>query len=281
MRNNRQIFELNNDNRIIGSYPDLKNSNISFSGRGNVLYCADNVIISDSYINFNGNNSIVYLNSSRYEYRLRLNIYNQCSFYMGKDNYISDNITVILSEQKNIFIGDNGAFGVNITMRTQDPHLIYSCLNYERINPSKSIYLGDHVWIGQDVRILKGTCIDSGSIVGAMSVVSGKKIQSNSIWVGNPCRQVKDKIFWDISSVHGFTADKTEESLYYPNFVSKHKKNGNNEYWIYKYNPNETIEWDEIENTLSTTQDSNDKLEYLINLLGRKKKNRFVHKFNI
>lgn len=80
-----------------------------------------------------------------------------------------------MSEHKHCFIGDNCMFSFDILIRNSDHHLIYDCENNKRINPTKSVFIGDHVWIGQLVNILKGTRIDSGSIVGASSVVAGKK----------------------------------------------------------------------------------------------------------
>lgn len=80
-------------------------------------------------------------------------------------------------------------------MRNSDAHLIYSCSSGRRINPTQSIYVGEHVWMGQDVRLLKGTQIDSGSIIGAASVVAGKKIMHNSSWSANPSRQIGEGVF--------------------------------------------------------------------------------------
>ena len=79
-------------------------------------------------------------------------------------------------------------------MRTADPHLIYNIVDNQRINHSRSIYIGDHVWIGQNAMILKGSSIHSGSVIGAMSLVAGKTIHSNSCWGGNPVRMLKENI---------------------------------------------------------------------------------------
>ncbi|MFX3627504.1 hypothetical protein ACD574_02860 [Campylobacter sp. LH-2024] len=60
----------------------------------------------------------------------------------------------------------------------------------KRVNFGKSIYIGDHVWYGQEVAILKGSFIASGSTLGAKSVISGTKF-SNSIYAGNPSKLIK------------------------------------------------------------------------------------------
>ena len=78
---------------------------------------------------------------------------------------------------------------------------------------SKSIVIGDHVWIGQNSLILKGTYVGSGAIIGANSVVSGKKIGSNSIWAGNPVKELRKGIYWLRTSSKNWGM---EETLKYP-----------------------------------------------------------------
>lgn len=77
------------------------------------------------------------------------------TLYIGKNNYFNGKLNLILSERKHIVIGDDGLFSFGIWLRTADPHLIYSCETHERINPSKNILIGDHVWIGQGSLVLK------------------------------------------------------------------------------------------------------------------------------
>lgn len=226
---------------------------------------------------FSGSNSVIYLSPNRYKYKLDVTIYDDSVFYMGMHNYINRKMTVWVSERKHCFIGDRGAFSLNIWMRTADPHLIYSCSSGNRINLSESIYIGDHVWIGQDVRILKGTQIDSGSIIGAMSVVAGKKIPHNTTWAGNPCRQICGDVFWDIDTVHGFTNEKTQKSMYYPDYISEYKLGCHDDFWNYKYDSEECFEWSELEKHLSSPISPYQKCEYLNYITEHRHKNRFVH----
>ena len=78
---------------------------------------------------------------------------------------------------------------------------------------SKSIFIGDHVWIGQNALILKGCRIGSGSIVSAAAVLAGKVVQSNSIYAGNPARMIKNNVFFIGRSVHNYTKKKSERSM--------------------------------------------------------------------
>ena len=54
----------------------------------------------------------------------------------------------------------------------------------------KKINIGDDVWIGAEVTILKGVKIGSGSIIATKTVVT-KNVPNNSIFAGNPGKIVK------------------------------------------------------------------------------------------
>ncbi len=189
------LNDLPQNNRFIGTLPTLDNSSIIFNGKNNILYCDEHIHLTNSILTFNGNNSVIYLCRNKHLYKLDVVTYNNSAFYVGQNNYFNGKLSAILSEQKHIFIGDDGLFSFGIWMRIADPHLIYHTDSKKRINPTKSIYLGDHVWIGQSAMILKGTQIHSGSIIGALSVVSGKEIPSNTSWAGNPSRKIAENIF--------------------------------------------------------------------------------------
>ena len=54
------------------------------------------------------------------------------------------------------------------------------------------VSIGNNVWIGAKATILGGNSIDSGSVIGAGSVIT-KNVQCDSIVVGVPGRKVKDR----------------------------------------------------------------------------------------
>lgn len=199
---------LENGNCILGSKPILNNSTVKFAGRNNILFCEESVILNNGSLQFNGDNSVIYLGRSKYKYKLSVSIYNNSVFHMGRDNYINDKLKVILSEQKHVFIGSGNLFSFGIWVRNADPHLIYDAGTKERMNYAKSIYVGTHVWIGQSAMLLKGAQIASGSIIGAMGVVAGKYIPSNTIWVGNPVKMIKENIFWEYPCTHEWTDEQ-------------------------------------------------------------------------
>ena len=81
-----------------------------------------------------------------------------------------------------ISIGNNVRVGANTTITDSDWHASDS-----RTHGPKPVRIGNDVWVGANVMILKGVCIGNNVIIGAGSVVS-TDIPDNCIAVGNPCR---------------------------------------------------------------------------------------------
>ena len=202
------------NNTITGEDLKYSASRIEFRGSGNILYAEPGVDLAESTINFFGDNALLYLSDSgRHQYNLKLDLWRETTAFFGVDNYFNGVFSAIVSERQNLIVGNGGSFSFGIWLRTADPHLIYDAGSGKRTNMSKSILIGDHVWIGQNALILKGCTIGSGSIISAAAVLAGKEVKSNSIYAGNPARMIKDNIFYIGRSVHNYTDKKTEKSM--------------------------------------------------------------------
>ncbi len=256
--------DLSDGNRLVGELPQMVGSSVNFAGKNNVLFCEKGVRLSNCVINFNADNSIVYLCENKNDYKLNISVYNNNVFYSGKNNYFNGVFNVILSEQKHFFMGNECLLSFGIWVRNADPHLVYDCESKKRINPTQSIYFGDHIWVGQSAMILKGTQVESGSIIGAMSVVSNKKIPANCSFAGNPAKKIREGIFWRDPCVHAWTDKKTEDSETF-------RENT----YIYKFKNGEFISFDEIEEKLSPKHSVDKKLKFLDKISANKDKNRF------
>ena len=216
IRNLKDIETHNHkDGNYISGVRTLTNSSITFRGSNNVLM-GDDVDLKNSRLVFQGSNSLIYLSNSHRVYILTVSIWNNNTLYIGKNCSFNGAVSLSLSEERSIFIGDTCMFSAGITFDTADPHLIYSTETQERVNPSKDIILGDHIWVGRNVSILKGAKVHSGSICALGSVVSGsKEIPSNCVVGGTPAKVISENVFWLPNCVHSYTAEKTEISQHY------------------------------------------------------------------
>ena len=76
---------------------------------------------------------------------------------------------------------------------TSDGHPIYQ--DKQRINISKSITFEKDIWVADNVTILKGVHIGTGSVIGINATLT-KDIPAHSIAAGNPAKVIKSNISW-------------------------------------------------------------------------------------
>lgn len=101
---------------------------------------------------------------------------------------------IAATEGESITIGEDCMFSHGIEIRNGDSHPIFDDSG-TRINLAAPIQIGNHVWLGADVKVLKGKTIGDNSILGAGSIVTSNIIP-DSIYVGVPAKKVKDSISW-------------------------------------------------------------------------------------
>jgi acetyltransferase-like isoleucine patch superfamily enzyme len=100
-----------------------------------------------------------------------------------------------------IRIGSDCMLAYGIDIRSGDSHSIIDLNTNKRINFAQDVNIGDHVWIGADVRILKGISIGNNSIIGSNAVVT-KSIPDNCIAAGVPARVVKNNVTWSRKRIY-------------------------------------------------------------------------------
>lgn len=259
-----ELLELD-DNEFIGELPKLTESQINFKGKNNILVCEENVHLWNSRIDFNLNNSILYLSSNTHNYSVNISIHNDNACFIGKNNFFNGVTTIVLSEAKNIVIGNDCFISYNVVFRVSDGHAIFDSKSKNRKNNAQSIYIGDHVWFGQNAMIFKGTQIGSGSIIGAGSIVSNKIIPSNTTYAGSPPRLISENTFWIPHSTHGWREEDIKK-------MSKYERD------LFIYNKDdETLDISNIEEVFNKN-DIDESLEMMIsfNFLNENKNKFFI-----
>ena len=112
------------------------------------------------------------------------------------DNFAISASSTILCYKKMIF-GNDIQFSWDCLVMDSDTHSIYD-EEGNRFNEDKQIIVGNKVWIGCGVTVLKGSVIPNNCVIGAKSVVSTNNFLSDSIIVGNPAKSIKKIGKWEL-----------------------------------------------------------------------------------
>lgn len=89
-----------------------------------------------------------------------------------------------------ISIGNNVDMNKNFTILTHDwSSLVFRSKFNDFVNSTGKVTIGDNIYFGTNVTILKGVEIGNNCIIGAGSVVT-KSIPSDSVAAGVPCRVI-------------------------------------------------------------------------------------------
>ena len=154
-----------------------------------------------------GENSIVYENA-------RIEALGSGELSIGANSIIGD---ARISCRNKITIGSNFLTSWNVFIQDFDPHPVSSKLRAAQMNhmahnfyptfqntpkaqpfhfdfPSDAITIGDNVWVGANVTILKGANIGADSIVATGAVVLKGEYPTNCLLAGNPAKVVKTDI---------------------------------------------------------------------------------------
>ena len=113
---------------------------------------------------------------------------------IGKNCIIGEKCYLSAKESRNLTIGDDSMLSRNVKIMTSDGHPIYQDENV--INSAKDISIGKKCWCGDNVTILKGVTVGSGSVVGINSTLT-HSISKRVVAVGNPAKVVKENISWE------------------------------------------------------------------------------------
>jgi acetyltransferase-like isoleucine patch superfamily enzyme len=126
----------------------------------------------------------------------RVRLYRNVGFFLdrpgatieiGDDTFINRRSEILCYER--VTIGKRCAIGRDAQISDTDEH----SLSGGRV--SAPVTIGDHVWIGAQVMILKGVTIGDGAVIGARAVVT-KDVPANALAVGAPARVIRDGVTW-------------------------------------------------------------------------------------
>lgn len=117
---------------------------------------------------------------------------------IGK-NFSTHKCCIFVCDEKNLNlkIGDDCMFSVDIYLWATDGHKIYDVDTKKVLNKAAfGINIGNHVWLGNGVKVLKNSRISDNTIVGAGSIVTGTFDTPNVILAGAPAKIIKKSVNW-------------------------------------------------------------------------------------
>ncbi len=172
----------------------IGNVKISFSGSNNTLNVHSKTKLKGVTILFDCSDGTCNLGENAFSGFIRVG--QDCLVDVGDKVTFTGGVYISTAEGSTVKVGDDCMFATNIEIRSDDAHPIFDVESGDRINPTRDIIIGNHVWIAGKSSILNGAGIGDGSILGYGSILK-KKIPNNCIAVGVPARIVRKNIAWE------------------------------------------------------------------------------------
>ncbi len=110
---------------------------------------------------------------------------------IGDNVDIGNNVIIYASKDGGgVTIGKNTMIAANCYIIDADHGTEKDRLMREQNNSVEEITIGEDVWLATDVKVLKGSNIKDGAVIGAGSLVKGT-VPKNAICVGTPVKIIK------------------------------------------------------------------------------------------
>lgn len=171
---------------IIKGVQNIKSDTVLQIGLGNAKFVHKHDV---TYLNISG--TLFFHGNHTIGRGCRFDIAKNASIIIGRNGYINARSTFIINHR--LVIGDDCVISWNCQFLDEDYHEINYTGKMEKPN---EINIGNHVWIGCDVKIYKGTTIPNGCVIAAGSIVRGVFSEENVLIGGNPAKIIRQNITW-------------------------------------------------------------------------------------
>lgn len=174
----------------------IKKLNINIAGKDNEISVNSGTLLTNTIFEINGSNNKIWIDYNCRVNGLHVKMYaSNCILTIGHHCTFETNIEISFAENhRKVIIGEDCMFANDIQIRTSDSHKIFH--QNKRINEAKDVVIGNHVWIGNKVTILKGSNISNNSVIGLGSIVTGE-LHANTLSVGSPAKTILNEIKWE------------------------------------------------------------------------------------
>ena len=205
MSNTIELITKDGTIKNIDSYPGLT---LDISGNYNHIKIYEGTRFKNCSISASSNSKIE-IHYSKFNI-VNLKIYsNEGDIQIG-ENFSCWGVHLRCHEQgSSVKIGKNCMFSSDIFIYPTDVHTIYDQFTGEVLNEAEPVIIGNHVWCGRSVTILKGVTIRNDVVIGSASLVTRKFNENNIIVGGSPAQVLKRGINWSRESPTDYKKNNT------------------------------------------------------------------------
>lgn len=193
-------YEDANGNRIeyTGSAPIVSGITVIFRGSNNVLTIDAAARIHKLYLRFDSHNGRCRIggNTGVAPLKAGIRVGQDSTVDIGDNVSTTAHVDISAVEGTSVTLGDDVMIATGVRLRTDDGHPIFDVADGKRVNTSRSIAVGNHVWLAIDSFLLGGARIGNGTVVGARALVT-KSFPDNCIVAGVPATVIRRDVAWE------------------------------------------------------------------------------------
>lgn len=147
-----------NGNQIIRKPSSANGTIIQFKGTNCKVEIQSGVRMDNLILKLEGNNAIFRVGENSIVkgwYRVS----NHSQIIIGKNLWTSNGSTISACEKTSIHIGDDCMFATANEIRSDHGHPIFCLKTGKRTNKSKSVKIGNHVWLSKGAVVMPGSTV--------------------------------------------------------------------------------------------------------------------------
>ena len=192
-------------NRIDCKDAAVKKSDILFRGENNLVNLNGcDVFNTRVFIRGNGHQLIVEEGVKLYNVYIRI-IGQGNTVRIGKHSSFAGGNIICGGIGIPIRIGEECTFAEGVDIWATDTHSIYQ--DGILVNEPKPITIGNHVWLGKDVAVLKGVTIGNDAVIGMRSLIT-RDVPAASLCAGSPAKIIREQVNWSLNNPNNITSNE-------------------------------------------------------------------------
>lgn len=185
-------------NRIVWAGEPIPNTRVTFTGVNNTLQVEQGARIGSLSVQFDSDNGYMEVGSSHGvpSFSATVRVGQDSRVLIGRNVSTTSAVGISATEGTTVSLGEDCMIAIGVQLRADDGHPIFDVHTEKRVNTSRDIIIGEHVWLGYNSAVLGGVSIGSGAVVGLSSVVT-RDVPNNAVAAGNPARVVRRDVAWE------------------------------------------------------------------------------------